>query len=79
MRIRRRVRLDHRLAQQKITRDRNGRRKRPERARRDARMIEVIKTNPDGPFTPNVASWIATKLGKPASKATKADIQSLIG
>lgn len=79
MKIRRRARLDHRLANQKITRNRNGQRKRPERARRDARMVEVIKANPEGPFTPNVASWIAAKLGKPAAKASKEEIQSLLG
>ena len=78
MKIRRRARLDHRLAQQKLTRDRNGQRKRPERARRDARMVEVLKASPEGPFTPNVASWIAAQLGKPAAKATKEEIQSLI-
>ena len=42
MKIRRRARLDHRLAQQKLTRDRNGLRKRPERARRDARMVAYV-------------------------------------
>ncbi len=79
MKIRRRVRLDYRMSQQKLTRDRNGIRKRAESARRDARMVNVIKANPEGPFTPPVASWIASKLGKPASKASKEEIQSLIG
>ena len=79
MKIRRRVRLDHRLSQQKACRDRNGSRKRAERSRRDARMVNVIKASPEGPFTPPVASWIAAQLGKPATKATKEEIQSLIG
>ncbi|MDA3960471.1 MAG: hypothetical protein PF961_06755 [Planctomycetota bacterium] len=79
MKIRRRVRLDHRLALQKQTRDRNGIRKREERDRRDARIAAVIKANPEGPFTPAVASWIADKLGKPAAKATKEDILGLAG
>jgi len=70
MKIRRRVRLDYRLSQQKQNRDRNGPRKRAERARRDARMINVLKADAEGPFTPPVASWIARKLGKPATKAT---------
>lgn len=79
MKIRRRVRLDHRLAQQKLTRDKNGVRKRAERARRDARIAAAVKANPEGPFTPAVASWIARKLGKPATKASKDEILGLVG
>ena len=77
MKIRRRVRLDHFLDQQKENRLRNGPRKRKERARRDVRIAAVVKAGPEGPFTPPVASWIAEKLGKPATKATKEEILSI--
>lgn len=76
MRFRRRVRLDYRLAQQKINRDANGPRKRKENARRATRMIAAIKSS-DGRYSPAVASWIAQQLGKPAAKASAEEIQAL--
>lgn len=77
MKIRRRVRLDHFLAQQKLNRLRNGPRKRKERSRRDARIAAAVKANPEGPFTPAVESWLAIKLGKPAAKASKDEILAI--
>ena len=76
MRLRRRVRLDARLADQKENRLVNGPRKRKERARRDARMVELVK-NANGKYSPAVASWIASQLGKPAAKASAEVIQAL--
>ena len=59
--LRRKVRLDSRRANQKITRNKNSALKRKERARRDARIIAQIKAS-DGSYGPAISSWIADKL-----------------
>ncbi len=68
----------HRYRQQDAaeTKARNSIVKKKENARRDARMLAVVK---DGslPFTPNVMSWISRKLDKPASKITQEDLSAL--
>lgn len=58
------------------TRIRNRKRKFPERARRDARMLARIQAG-SLPYTPDVMSWLSRKLDKPASRITEADIRSL--
>ncbi|MHC5067314.1 MAG: hypothetical protein ACYTF0_01870 [Planctomycetota bacterium] len=78
MKIRRRARLDHFLEQQKITRDRKGVHKRRERSRRDERMAELLKAQGDL-LSPAVASWVASKLGKPATKASSEELAALVG
>jgi len=78
VKIRRRVRLDHRLEQQGINRRTNGPRKRAERARRDARMRAQLQQATDGRYSPALASWIAAKLGRPARQATPEQIKQLL-
>ncbi|HRX87336.1 MAG TPA: hypothetical protein P5572_20105 [Phycisphaerae bacterium] len=58
------------------TAERNERRKLPERARRDARMLARIKED-SLPYTPEVMSWLSRKLDKPASKITQDDVNKL--
>ena len=58
------------------TRRLNERRKVPERARRDARMMERIKQGRP-PHTPEVVSWLSARLGKRASRITDEDIARL--
>ena len=65
-----------RRRQAKKTRRLNERRKVPERARRDARMMERIKQG-SPPHTPEVMSWLSAKLGKKASRITEEDITRL--
>ncbi len=47
-----------------------------ERSRRDARMMETIKSG-SLPYTPVVMSWISRQLDMPASKLTQDDIAKL--
>ena len=58
------------------TREFNRRFKTKERARRDDRMIERIKTS-SPPYTPEVVSWMTAKLGKKAPQITEQDIAQL--
>lgn len=74
----RRQRLDWIHDRHKATRDRNGTRKRPARARRDARNAAWLKSADPANLNPALASWVAEKLGKPASKATAAELQALV-
>ena len=79
MKIRRRVRLDHRLHLQSVSRARNGRIKRKEAERRNARIIAKIQNTPEGlEYSPEVKSWLATHVGKPFSKITADDIKAAI-
>ncbi len=47
-----------------------------ERVRRDARMVETIKSG-SPPYAPAVLSWLSQKLGKKASKIKADDVASL--
>ena len=55
----------------------NRKRKIPEVARRDARMLARLKED-KLPYTPEVLSWLSRKLEKPATKIVEADIQKLL-
>ncbi|MBN2212492.1 MAG: hypothetical protein JW709_13930 [Sedimentisphaerales bacterium] len=74
---RRRDRLDGRLERATAVRQENSTRKACERNRRDAQMIELMKTH-SFPYTPAVMSWLSVKLGKRASRITPKDISALI-
>jgi hypothetical protein len=52
----------------------NGLLKAKERARRDKRMIEVVKKG-KLPFTPPVLSWLSARLNKPGRLITDADVK----
>lgn len=49
-----------------------------ERGRRDARMIQKVKTG-SLPYTPVVMSWLSDRLSKKASRITDSDVKSLLG
>lgn len=76
MAVSRKQKVTRRAADAKATRKVNSVRKNKERARRDARMLEVIKAG-SAPYTPDVMSWLSRKLDKPSAKITPADIASL--
>ncbi|RME40049.1 MAG: hypothetical protein D6788_04215 [Planctomycetota bacterium] len=54
----------------------NHTRKARERARRDARMLEKVRSG-QPPYPPAVMSWLSRKLGKPARKITPEDVKAL--
>lgn len=51
-------------------------RKDKEAARRDARMMDVVKAGAP-PYTPDVMSWLSRKLEKPSRKITAEDVSKL--
>jgi len=48
-----------------------------ERARRDARMLEILKQG-QLPYTPSVMSWLSTKLDKPSRLIQQAEVDQLL-
>ena len=73
----RRIRREQRRVDMKESRHRNGIRKAKERARRDARMLEIVKAA-QPPYAPVVQSWLSDQLGKPSRLITPADVQKLL-
>jgi hypothetical protein len=61
----------------KESRLRNGIVKVKERARRDARMLEVVKKG-TLPYTPPVMSWLSSKVNKPSRLITQSDVAKLV-
>ena len=59
------------------TKARNRVLKEQERARREARMLEMIKKG-SLPYTPTVMSWLSRKLDKKAGRITAEDIKTLV-
>jgi hypothetical protein len=72
----RRIRREQRAKDQINSRHENGFRKDKERARRDARMLDLAKKS-KFPYTPSVLSWLSVKLEKPGHKITEADVKAL--
>jgi hypothetical protein len=79
--LRRKVRLDSRRENQKITRNKNSAQKRPERARRDerlkAKLAAQLPAIDDNGLSADVQSWVAAQLGTPASKASAEALKAL--
>lgn len=73
----RRIRREQRREDMAESRHRNGIRKAKERARRDTRMMEVIK-NGKVPYTPPVLSWLSARLNKPGRLITQDDVTRLL-
>ncbi len=59
----------HTKARNRIFKDR-------ERARRDERMAEAVRTG-KLPYAPAVMSWLSRQLDKPSTKITSADVKTL--
>lgn len=73
----RRIRRELRQYDQHMSRIVNGHKKQKERARREKRIIELIKKH-DYPYTPSVMSWVSQELDKPSSRITKEDVDKLV-
>lgn len=73
----RRIRREQRDVDQAKSRIDNGHKKKAERARRQLRMVELIKAH-QLPYTPNIMAWICTELDKPATRVTKDDVAKLV-
>ena len=71
-----RLRMDNARSRGKVTRVENGHLKRKERAARDLRMAELLAKG-KFPYTPAVMSWVSTKLGKPSTQVTEAEVKAL--
>jgi len=69
----RRIRRDQRQSDMKESRLRNGKLKVKERARRDARMLTMVKGG-KLPFIPTIMSWLSTKLDKPSRLITQEEV-----
>lgn len=73
----RRIRREQRQVDMKESRLRNGFLKVKEHARRDARMLAIVKKGKP-PYLPSVMSWLSAKLDKPSRLITQADIDKLV-
>ncbi len=74
---RRRDRLDQRQVDQALARSVNGPLKVKERARRNARMLEVLKSG-KRPYPRVVRTWLAAQLGKKERQITDEDVRRLL-
>jgi len=72
----RRIRREQRREDMAESRRRNGALKVKERARRDARMTEVLKKGQ--PYNRLVLSWLSTKIDKPGRLITPDDVQKYL-
>ena len=73
----RRVRRQQRQDDMKTSRRKNGVLKKREHARRDARMIGILKQG-KVPYLPSVMSWLSTRLDKKSTRITQADVDGLL-
>lgn len=73
----RRIRRDQRRYDMATSRRENGLRKMDERARRDARILGLVKQG-QLPYTPVVMSWLSAKLDKPSRLITQAEVEQLV-
>ncbi len=61
-----------------ISRAVNGGLKRKERVNRDKRMTELVKAAKQLPYIPSVMSWLSSKLGKPSTLISQAEVDNLV-
>ena len=61
----------------KVSRRVNGVLKKKERARRDVRMLGLLKVG-QVPFIPSIMSWLSEKLDKPSTRITQADVDEIL-
>jgi len=73
----RRIRREQRQYDMRESRHRNGLEKVKERARRDQRMLDMVKKG-KLPYLPSVMSWLSVKLDKPSRLITADDVQKLV-
>ena len=73
----RRIRRMQRQVDMKTSRRKNGVVKTKERARRDSRMLGLLKQG-KLPYIPAVMSWMSAQLDKPSGRITQADVDALL-
>ena len=73
----RRIRREQRQYDMRESRRINGALKVKERARRDKRMLDIVKKG-QLPYLPSVMSWLSTKLDKPSRLITPEDVQKVV-
>jgi hypothetical protein len=74
----RRIRREQRAADMKESRLVNGFLKVKERARRDHRIVNIIKKGGQLPYAPFVMSWLSEKLDKPSRLITADDVKKVL-
>ena len=72
----RRIRREQRQVDMAESRRVNSLVKDKERARRDVRMLGLIK-NGTLPYIPSVMSWLSARLDKPSNRITQADVDKV--
>jgi hypothetical protein len=73
----RRIRREQRAQDQARSRIVNGHKKTAERARRDQRMLELVK-KAKMPYTPSILSWLSVQLDKPSTRISQEDVNQLV-
>jgi hypothetical protein len=73
----RRIRREQRAADMAESRRVNGMKKMKERARRETRMVELLKQG-KLPYTPSIMSWLSQVLDKPSTRIVQADVDKVL-
>jgi hypothetical protein len=73
----RRIRREQRQVDMARSRIVNGHKKKAERVRREARMVELLKKS-KLPYTPSLMSWVSEQLNKPSTRITQEEIDRLV-
>jgi hypothetical protein len=73
----RRIRREQRATDMAESRRVNGMRKMKERARRQTRMVELLKQG-KLPYTPSIMSWLSQQLDKPSTRIVQADVDRVL-
>ena len=73
----RRIRREQKREDMAESRYRNGILKTKERARRDQRLLEALKTG-KAPYPRILMNWLSTQLDRPASAITDSDIKDFL-
>ena len=73
----RRIRREQRRVDMDLSRRVNSKYKDKERARRDDRMLGLLKKSTQ-PYTPTILSWLSTRLDKPVGRITQDDVKEVL-
>ena len=73
----RRIRRMQRQVDMQTSRRKNGILKKKERARRELRMLAILKQG-KLPYIPSVMTWLSTQLDKKSTRITQADVDKLV-
>jgi hypothetical protein len=71
----RRIRREQRRVDMTESRLVNGQRKVKERARRQARLLDIVTKGPL-PYAPHVMTWLSEALNKPSRLLTQAEVDA---